>query len=121
MTILLFRLRNVPDDEAEEVRALLTEQEIDFYETSAGNWGVSMPALWLKDHGQLQQARELLGNYQHQRFLAAREAYLQRQQTGEQPTFLKALRSQPLRHTLYWSGSLLVIYASVKLLLEFGL
>ena len=68
MTVLLFALRGVPDDEADEVRELLTEQEIDYYETSAGNWGISMPALWLRDRGQLQEARELLANYQRQRF-----------------------------------------------------
>ena len=77
MAILLFSLRGVPDDEADDVRELLTEQAIDFYETSAGNWGISMPALWLKDHGQLAQAQELLANYQRQRYLTARENYLQ--------------------------------------------
>jgi len=32
MPILLFSLRGVPDDEADEVRELLTEQNIDFYD-----------------------------------------------------------------------------------------
>ena len=48
MALLLFRLRNVPDDEADEVRHLLNENSIEFYETSAGNWGISMPAIWLR-------------------------------------------------------------------------
>ena len=43
MSKLLFRLRNVPDDEADEVRELLTQHSIEFYETGAGNWGISMP------------------------------------------------------------------------------
>ena len=42
MSKLLFRLRNVPDDEAEEVRQLLEEHGIETYETDAGNWGISL-------------------------------------------------------------------------------
>jgi len=121
MTILLFPLRGVPDDEADEVRELLADQDIDFYETSAGNWGISMPALWLRDHGQLRQARELLAHYQQQRFSAAREVYLQSQQLGKRPSLLTAFRKKPVQHLLYWSGSLLVVYVSIKLLFELGL
>ena len=47
MSLLLFSLRGVPEDEAEEVRELLTSNRIEFYETSAGLWGTSTPALWL--------------------------------------------------------------------------
>ena len=78
MTLLLFNLRGVPEDEADEVRELLTEQDIDFYETSAGNWGMSMPALWLRDVADLEKARQLLNAYQQQRFLTSRADYLQR-------------------------------------------
>ncbi|MEE3087569.1 MAG: DUF6164 family protein, partial [Pseudomonadota bacterium] len=42
MAKLLFRMRDVPDDEAEEVRELLTQNKITFFETFAGNWGISM-------------------------------------------------------------------------------
>ena len=34
MAKLLFKLNSVPDDEAEEIRALLAEAEINFYETT---------------------------------------------------------------------------------------
>ena len=72
MAILLFSLRGVPEDEVDEVRELLTEQNIDFYETSAGNWGMSMPALWLRDDAS-EKARYALNAYQQQRFLSSRE------------------------------------------------
>ena len=52
MPELLFKLRNVPDDEAEEVRQLLNDHEINFYETRAGGWGISMPGIWLPDDRQ---------------------------------------------------------------------
>jgi hypothetical protein len=36
MAKLLLNLRNVPDDEADDVRALLDEHDIAYYETSRG-------------------------------------------------------------------------------------
>ena len=53
MSKLLFKMRHVPEDEAQEVRELLASNKIEFFETFAGNWGVSMPALWLKKRGSI--------------------------------------------------------------------
>jgi len=121
MTILLFNLRGVPEDEADEVRELLTEQDIDFYETSAGNWGMSMPALWLKDDTDLEKARQVLNVYQQQRFLTSRENYLQYKKSNQQKTLLKAFIEKPLLYGAYIFAMLLVVYVSIKLLLELGL
>ena len=121
MTTLLFPLRGVPEDEADEVRELLTEQNIDFYETSAGNWGMSMPALWLRDDTELEKARNLLNVYQQQRFDTARENYLQRKKAGQQQTLLKAFIEKPLLYCAYLLTMLLVVYVSIKLLFELGL
>jgi len=49
MSKILFRLNGVSEDEIEDVRELLTEHDIDFYETPPGNWGISMPAIWVKE------------------------------------------------------------------------
>ena len=121
MTILLFSLRGVPDDEADEVRELLAEQNIDFYETSAGNWGMSMPALWLRDNADLEKARDVLNAYQQQRFLSSRENYLQSKKAGQQNTLLKVFIEKPLLFCAYLFAMLLVVYVSVKLLFEIGL
>lgn len=67
MAELLFKLNGVPEDEAFAVRELLSEAGIEFYETHAGNWGVSLAAIWLKDDTQLVQAKALLQAYQEQR------------------------------------------------------
>ncbi len=121
MTLLLFNLRGVPEDEADEVRELLTAQNIDFYETPAGNWGVSMPALWLQDDTELANAQSLLSSYQQQRFITQRELYLQTKQTGQHKTVWKALIEKPLLSSVYFLAMGLVIYASIRLLFEFGL
>ncbi len=121
MALLLFPLRGVPEDEADEVRELLAEQQIDFYETSAGNWGVSMPGLWLRDDAELEKARQLIGHYQQQRYLTARQDYLQRKQLGQQKTLRQELIKRPLVYVAYLLAMGLVIYASVRLLFELGL
>jgi Family of unknown function (DUF6164) len=121
MAILLFSLRGVPEDEADEVRKLLTERNIDFYETSAGNWGISMPALWLRDDTELKKARLVLNAYQQQRSLNSRENYLRLKNTGQQKTMLKAFIEKPLLYSAYIFTMVLVVYVSIKLLFELGL
>lgn len=121
MTTLLFDLRGVPEDEADEVRTLLAGQGIDFYETSAGNWGMSMPALWLRNDADLEKARDVLNKYQQQRFLTSRENYLLLKNTDQEKTFLKAFIDKPLLYCAYLFTILLVVYVSIKLLFEFGL
>jgi len=121
MAILLFSLRGVPDDEAYEIRELLTEQHIDFYETSAGNWGVSMPALWLKNEQQLSQAQQLLQTYHQMRQITQRQLYLQRKQAGEYKTLLRVFKEKPLLISGYFIVMLLTIYLSIKLIFAFGL
>lgn len=121
MALLLFSLRGVPEDEACEVRELLTEHHIDFYETSAGNWGISMPALWLRDHSELEKARQLLDAYQQQRYAQQHERYLQLKRAGQHKTLLKAFTENPLLYGLSVVTILLIVYASIKLVLELGL
>ena len=73
MAKLLFNLRNVPDDEADEVRRLLTAHGVDWYETRPGPWGISSGALWLHDPEAWPEARRLLDGYQQSRRERARE------------------------------------------------
>ncbi|MCX7097013.1 MAG: DUF6164 family protein [Methylococcales bacterium] len=121
MTTLLFSLRGVPEDEADDVRDLLAQEAIDYYETSAGNWGMSMPALWLRDASQLEKARQLLNDYQHQRFINAREQYLLAKNSGQLKSSWQILVDHPLRYLAYLLAMGMVVFVSVKLLFELGL
>ena len=121
MALLLFSLRHVPDDEAADVRELLEENQIDFYETNAGNWGISMPAIWLRDEQQLEQARLLINDYQELRRITIQEEYARQKQSGEANTFLKNLWHYPVQTILFIAAIILVLYLSIKLVLEFGL
>ena len=115
MPELIFKLRNVPDDEVEEVHALLTENNINYYETSAGNWGVSMPALWLKTDEQLAEARMLIDNYQKERGIRVRAEFEQQKKIGQNRTILDEFKEYPLRFIIYLGISILLIYLPMKL------
>lgn len=116
MPVMLFRLNGVPEDEAREVRALLEAHAIDFYETDAGNWGVSMAAIWLRDDGRLDEAKALLADYQQERARRMREAYL----VSGEVNWLSELLSRPLRLLVYLAIISLVVYLSVMPFFNWG-
>lgn len=116
MAKLLFKLRSVPDDEADEVRTLLTENKIDFYETSAGNWGVSMPALWVRDEIQYPRAKILLDTYQAERSARVRAEYARLKQEGKHKTILDSFRENPLGFTAYLFIVAILLYLPFEII-----
>lgn len=101
MATQLLKLRNVPEDELLELHELMEEHEIDVYETSAGNWGISMPALWLRNDEQLAQAKALMKDYGEQRYIRARAEYDLQKQDGRERTFLDIAKENPLKYIFY--------------------
>lgn len=117
---MLFRLNNVPEDEAEEVRALLTENGIDFYETHAGNWGVSTAAIWLRDESRLAEAKSLLETYQAKRSIRIREEYRQSKAEGLHRGVLDEFKEHPIRLIVYLAVILAVLYLSTMPFFNWG-
>jgi len=97
MAVLLFKLRGVPEDEANEVKLLLDEHGVSYYETTAGSWGISMPGLWLHDNAGLAGAKALLDGYQQQRAAAAQAAYAEARASGTQKRLHHGIMAHPLR------------------------
>ncbi len=114
MSALLFRLRNVPDDEAEDVRELLNQHNIEHYETSAGNWGISMPAIWVQHNDDLSRAKSLLKQYQAERSQQQRQAYEERVAAGEAPSFFDNVKKRPLITLLIFAFCLLILYVMIS-------
>jgi hypothetical protein len=112
MSVQLFKLRNVPEDEAEEIRNLLTKNNIVHYETPAGNWGISMPAIWLRDEDQLVEAKRLIELYQRERQV--------RGQSMQRKSILGELVDNPLQFILYTLLAAVILYFSVIPFLNFG-
>lgn len=100
MPHLLFNLRHVPEDEADEVRALFEANHIDFYETEPNRWGISAGGFWTRDEGTLERARTLLADYQIERQQRARNEWQQAQREGRVPGLWQAFQLEPLRMTL---------------------
>lgn len=118
MSKIIFRLKGVSDDEATDVREILTENNIDYYETSDGMWGVSMPALWLKDETQLEMAQQLIERYQQERVARVREEYEQLKREGKNITMLDKFKEDPVRFTLFSTIIIALVYLSVKLFVD---
>jgi len=91
---LLMNLRHVPDDEADEVRALLKEHGIGFYETQAGRWRISLSGIWVEEPD-YPAARTLLDDYQRARAERARAEREEARARGEEPGFIEHLRANP--------------------------
>jgi len=110
MPVQVFRLRNVPDDEAQEIRNLLESNSIDYYETPAGNWGISMPAIWLHDDAQTEEAKRLIDEYQIQR---SKNPHSQ----SDQP---QSTLQDMVKLVFYIALAGVILYFSVKPFLDFG-
>jgi hypothetical protein len=111
VAIKLYPLRNVPEDEAEEMRSLLREHDIDFHETTAGFIGIGTAAIWVNKESQFEQAKSLIEQYQLERYASARGLYQQRKARGEQTKFIDLLNKNPMKVILY------VLFAIILLLL----
>jgi len=116
----LFNLRGVPEDELDEICELLTSHNIDYYQTPAGNWGISSPSIWLRDEQQLPRARELLAEYQRQRATRVREQYRELQQQGRAERLIDRLWFNPLRFLAFVALIALVLYVSISPFLSLG-
>ena len=114
MPLQLFNLRGVPEDEAEDIRQLLDEHEIEFYETSAGNWGVSLPAIWLGDESAcFDEAKRLVDAYQIERAKHAQEAYRQLKAEGRERNIISMIKEHPLQFVVYLALIGLILFISI--------
>lgn len=97
MAKLLLNLRNVPDDEADDVRALLDEHDIAYYETSPGFWNISMGGIWVREDAVFAEAKRLMAEYQMQRGARVRAENEAARRDGTAGTFWTVLRNEPMR------------------------
>ncbi|APO94004.1 DUF6164 family protein [Xanthomonas vesicatoria] len=114
MAKLLLNLRNVPDDEADEVRALLREHLMQIYETRPSNWGISAGGIWLSDDADYPRAKAVLDTYQAERGALARAQRQEAIAAGTAETFGALLRKRPVFVIVTLLGMLIV--ASLVLL-----
>lgn len=121
MAKLLLNLRNVEDDEADDVRGFLRDHRIEYYETAPSRWGISHGGIWIRHERDVAEAKRLMADYQAARRERVRAEYAVARAAGTAPTFRDVLREQPLRVllTLLAILALLGLLALVPLLLLF--
>lgn len=100
MSKLLLNLRNVLDDEVEDVRAMLETHRIEFYETQPSRWGISYGGIWITHDRDIAEAKRLMADYQQQRQTRVRAEYEAAKRDGTAETFWTVLREQPGRVAL---------------------
>jgi hypothetical protein len=104
-------LRYVPDDEADDVRALLEAREIEYYETRPSMWGVSAGGIWVRHDRDAAAAARVMADYQDRRRAHARGEYEAAKLKGA-ATFAAALRAHPLRTAVILIGIAIVLALS---------
>ncbi len=116
MARLLFKLAQVPDDEAQDIRALLDEHQISYYETDAGFFRVGLDAIWLADGMQEERARELIRGYQAERAVRQQQNYAQLVEAGQVPSVWQHFCAQPIR---FVAVALAIIFVASLTLIPF--
>ncbi len=120
MAKLIFKLKSVSYDEADDIKNLLTENKIDFYESPAGNWEISMHALWLNDEAQYTQAEQIIDEYQVKRSQRIRLETQQKIDQGEYETFIQRLFNKPIQFFITLAIIILILYFSIMPFLGIG-
>ena len=119
MAKLLFKLRDVPDDELQDIHELLENNNLDTYETQAGNWGISFPGLWLVDESRFKEARQLIDDYQAQRSQRLKSEWAEQKTQGQHTTLLQMVARRPLATLALVAFCVVVLYFSVAPFLSF--
>ncbi|GKW49032.1 DUF6164 family protein [Halomonas sp. NCCP-2165] len=120
MAVLLFKLRGVPEDEADEVRERLATQGFETYETQEGFWRLGEPAIWLRDPEQFAAARRVIEAYQAERAALLHREREARRARGEADTLGRRLVHQPLRLLLLLAGAGAILALSLLPFLRLG-
>ena len=113
MSKLLLNLRRVPDDERDEICALLDQHGIAHYQTEPSVWGVSAGGIWLREDQDWERARPLLADYQRRRLEQQRAAFEQAHQRGEPTTVWRNLRARPLRALAFLVAAIAVLMLTI--------
>jgi hypothetical protein len=108
----LLNLRHVPGDELEEIYELLQSHDIACYETSAGMFGISLPALWVRDDVQWPEAQALLEEYSTERLRRAREQQAAAMASGQVRTLWQVFAERPVRFVVYLMIVVALVYVS---------
>ena len=120
MAKLVFRLKDVPQQEIDGVRRLLDEHGFKYYETHGGNWGISVAGIWVTDDKRHTEARNVIDAFQDEYARQMRGAYREQCASGMAETFVKRFTQNPVRSLLYLAFACVIAYFSLAPFFELG-
>lgn len=100
------------DDEYTDIRELLDQNDIQYYVTPPGNWGLSMEAIWLKNNSDIQISNKLVQEYYHEKNI---EYSAIRELENKNKNMLQKLISNP-NVVAFYIPTLIIILLMVFLL-----
>lgn len=120
MARLIFDLRDVPDDEADDVRALLESAGIAFYETRPAALGLFAGGLWVADDDLVPAAKAKIAQYEEDRQVRVRAEYEAALRDGSAETSWQSIRRQPLKALALVLAAALITAITVLPFILFG-
>lgn len=120
MAKLIFKLKSVSQDEADDIKNLLSDNDIDFYESPPGNWEISLHGLWLNDDNQYTRAKQLIDEYQLERTRRMRLEMQQKKESGEVDTLFQRILNRPVQFIFLIAFIFFILYLTVMPFLQFG-
>ncbi len=120
MPKLLLNLRNVPEDEADEILELMGRHAIDCYQTPSGPWGITAGGIWLNERDDYPRARELMDEYQAERAKRARAEYDEAVRDGRAETLRTAIRRHPFKTIAFIGLALFILMIFFAPMIELG-
>ena len=120
MPKLLLNLRDVPEDEAEEVLALMDAHHFAVYRTPRGVFGVTPGGIWLRDAEQYPEAKRVMDGYQQERARKAREAYAQALEEGRVDTWWSLVRRHPIKSLVHLGLAIFILMVFFAPMIQLG-
>lgn len=120
MAKLVFKLKDVPEQEIIAVRELLDEHGFEYYETHGGNWGISVAGIWVTDDAKQAEARQVIEAFQVEHAERMRAVHRELQDAGEAEGILRRFQDNPLRFILYLAFAFVIGYFSLTPFFELG-
>lgn len=120
MAKLIFNLKDVPEQEADAVRQLLEQNQIEFYETHAGRWKISVAALWIPNDQDFEPARNLINQFQYDLGLSRQQEREQDIASGNVPGWWQYFVLHPLQVIVFIIAIFIVLAVSTIPFIRLG-
>lgn len=117
---LLLNLRDVPEDEAEEVLDLMEKHHFSVYRTPRGVFGITPGGIWLRETEEFPEAKRLMDDYQHERARKARDAHAQALAEGRADTWWQLVRRHPVKTLVHLGLAIFILMVFFAPMIQLG-